>query len=296
MLGFTSILTDILQSLRVNEVALSNLFRRLQCIRVNLGKNTTILTPPGSQADLLTGNSTTSLSPLITFTVFVIAANASGQTLDTATAYTTLSLISLLAEPINGLISSIPLINAANASFNRIEQFLKSDARKDHRLPLQPQRIEITLQAGSATDGIELQNIKHLGSVANSSLLVAQNASFAWSEGGVPAVRNLDLALKRYQICFVIGPVGCGKSTLLKGLLGETPSTQGFVYSNSPDTAFIDQTSWIRNGTIQQNILGISPFEEPWYSDVVHACALESDIAVLPRGHGMPPFFKDSHT
>lgn len=137
---------------------------------------------------------------------------------------------------------AIPLLNAALASFTRIESFLKSDARKDHRLPL----IDPAGQISSIPQGngdIELQSLKSPTAESSSILLVAQNASFAWSEGGVPAIRDLNLVLKRHQLCFVIGPVGCGKSTLLKGLLGETPSSQGFVYSNSPDTAFVDQTS-----------------------------------------------------
>ncbi|KAH6718942.1 putative ATP-binding cassette transporter [Leptodontidium sp. MPI-SDFR-AT-0119] len=269
MLGFSSILTNIIQGLRIAEVKLSNLYRRLLCVRV------------------LFGNSTQILAPLATFTLFVIIASTTGETLNTSSAYTALSLITLLAEPMNTLVMAIPLLNAALASFTRIESFLKSDARKDHRLPL----IDPAGQISSIPQGngdIELQSLKSPTAESSSILLVAQNASFAWSEGGVPAIRDLNLVLKRHQLCFVIGPVGCGKSTLLKGLLGETPSSQGFVYSNSPDTAFVDQTSWVRNGTIQQNILGISPFEEPWYSKVVHACGLEADIAILPKGHSTP--------
>ncbi|KAH7329994.1 putative ATP-binding cassette transporter [Rhexocercosporidium sp. MPI-PUGE-AT-0058] len=269
MLGFSSILTNIIQGLRIAEVKLSNLYRRLLCVRVFLG------------------NSTQVLAPLATFALFVIIANISGQTLNTSSAYTALSLITLLSEPMNTLVMAIPLLNAALASFTRIESFLKSDARKDHRLPL----INTSGQDSSSPPGygdIELQPLKSSSTGSSSTLLVAQNASFAWSEGGISAIRDLNLVLKRHQICFVIGPVGCGKSTLLKGLLGETPSSQGFVYSNSPGTAFVDQTSWVRNGTIQQNILGISPFEEPWYSKVVHACGLEADIAILPKGHATP--------
>ena len=59
------------------------------------------------------------------------------------------------------------------------------------------------------------------------------------------------------------------------------------MYSDLPTTAFVDQTPWVQNGTIQDNILGISSFEEAWYSQVIHACALEVDIANFPRGHGV---------
>jgi ABC-type transport system involved in cytochrome bd biosynthesis fused ATPase/permease subunit len=125
-----------------------------------------------------------------------------------------------------------------------------------------------------------------------SPILITQNASFGWKQeelpfpAGLPAVSDVTFTLTSRQFCFIIGPVGSGKSTLLKGILGETPSSQGFVYSNSPATAFVDQTPWIQNGTIQKNILGQSSFEEPWYSQVVSACALEVDIAKLPKGNG----------
>tara|TARA_R110002060_G_scaffold48163_8_gene59127 strand:+ start:573 stop:1028 length:456 start_codon:yes stop_codon:yes gene_type:complete len=148
------------------------------------------------------------------------------------------------AEPMNTLVLSVPLLNAAMASFTRIQSFLKSDARKDHRLPLTTSTESGQTSTLSSKIGhIELAPLKTSATGSSSTLLVAQHASFAWSEGGVPAVRDLNLALMRHQICFIIGPVGCGKSTLLKGLLGETPSTQGFIYSNAPDTAFVDQTS-----------------------------------------------------
>ncbi|KAK0104754.1 hypothetical protein ONS95_005024 [Cadophora gregata] len=271
MLGFSSILTDVIQGLRVTEVRLSNMFRRLLCVRVFLG------------------NSTSTLAPLATFAIFVIIASTTGQTLNTSSAYTALSLITLLAEPMNTLVLSVPLLNAAMASFTRIQTFLKSDARKDHRLPLvKPLESGKTSSMSIENGDIELEGLKSTTRDSSSTLLLAQNATFAWSEGGVPAIQDLNLIVPRHQICFIIGPVGCGKSTLLKGLLGETPSSQGFIYSDSPDTAFVDQTSWVRNGTIQQNILGISAFEEPWYSKVVHACGLEGDIAILPKGHATP--------
>lgn len=119
-------------------------------------------------------------------------------------------------------------------------------------------------------------------------LVVVQNASFAWKIGGVPAIRDVTFALKRCQFTFVIGPVGSGKSTLLKGLLGETPSSQGFVYSDSMQAAYVDQTPWIRNSTVRDNILGVSIFERSWYHTIVHVCALDKDIAIMAKGDGTP--------
>lgn len=230
-------------------------------------------------------------APFATFAVFVVVAKYTGKQLDTSAAFTALSLVSLLASPMNTLIRSIPELNSANACFKRIQDFLNSDARKDHRIPLGGS-IDFVVSPGSDVELCSLSPTTQ--SRSQNPILYTQNASFGWDSRSGPTVSDVTFSLMRHQFCFIIGPVGSGKSTLLKGLLGETPSTKGFVYSNSTSTAYVDQTPWIQNGTIQQNILGVSSFEEPWYSQVVRACALDVDISKLPRGHGnisLPKFF-----
>ncbi|KAF7960469.1 hypothetical protein EAE96_000149 [Botrytis aclada] len=262
MLGFTDPLTTMVQSLRVKEVYLSQLFRRLLCGRIFLA------------------NSTGIIAPLVTFTVFVISANVTGRTLSTSTAYTSLSLIALLADPMNTLVRTIPQINSAVACFERIQTFMLSDARTDHRLPLGGSQSSDN--TSDSSQGIEL---KDMSAVLNpSAMIIAQNTSFAWSQDALPVINDFSYTLKCSQSLFIIGPVGCGKSTLLKGLLGETPSSKGFIYAKTARTAYVEQSPWIQNGTIQDNILGPSIFDSPWYDQVVRACALEHDIAVLPNG------------
>lgn len=190
----------------------------------------------------------------------------------------------------NTLIRTIPALNSAMACFARIQSFLNSDARKDHRLPLHG---SLPSSGQTSMSDIELevfQDSSESSKGPHSPILITQNASFGWEPEGSPVVSDVSFALTNHHFCFIIGPVGSGKSTLLKGILGETPSSQGFVYSHSQSTAYVGQTPWIQNGTIQQNILGISSFEEPWYNQVVRACALEVDVAKLPKGHGKSIF------
>ena len=80
----------------------------------------------------------------------------------------------------------------------------------------------------------------------------------------------------------IVGPIASGKSPLLKALLGETPSSKGFVYVATREIAFCDQSPFLKNGTVQANILGFSDFDGPWYNAVLHACNLEEDIAGFP--------------
>jgi ATP-binding cassette subfamily C (CFTR/MRP) protein 1 len=200
----------------------------------------------------------------------------------------------------NTLVATIPMLNAAMACFARVESFLKSDARRDDRLPLLgPGESEDDSSSPAGTD-IELETIRPVmpGSKINPGamnvMITTQNASFSWDLDGQPAVFDLSFTLQRHQFCFIIGPVGSGKSTILKGLLGETPASKGFVYQNFQEISFVGQTPWIRNGTIQENILGISLFEETWYNQVVNACGLDGDVSILPKGHGMNTLYISS--
>jgi len=179
------------------------------------------------------------------------------------------------------MIMSIPMLNAAMACFHRIQAFLTSDARKDHRINVE--QAASRQSSDTPTTDIELQTLPIKDDTA---LITIQNASFSWDTDAVPTVMDVTFTVARKQFCFIIGPVGSGKSTLLKGLLGETPSSQGFVYTRFNTVGYVDQTPWIQNGSVQQNILGVSSLDEEWYRQVVYVCALEHDILNMPRGHG----------
>lgn len=86
------------------------------------------------------------------------------------------------------------------------------------------------------------------------------------------------------RLTIVAGPVGCGKSTFLKGLLGETPKISGHVYVPSSQIAYCDQTPWVINGSIRDNIIATTEFDDIWYQRVIHACALDIDIRRMPEG------------
>lgn len=146
----------------------------------------------------------------------------------------------------NTFISTLPELMAAMACFKRIGSYLRSDVRRDHRLPLLSHNDSTAgLVFEESNSGLEMNIIKGSDSSAKrgKAMISAQDASFSWSAGADSVVRNLTFEIQRGQLCFLIGPVGCGKSTLLKGLLGETPSSEGFVYSNASGIAFVDQVS-----------------------------------------------------
>lgn len=194
----------------------------------------------------------------------------------------------------NTLMQAIPHMNSAMACLHRIQSFLISDARKDHRLHLGNQSSQSNRYPSY---GFELEDLAAPeGSKDTKALMIVRDANFSWTSDSSPEVSDVTFTVSQGQFIFIIGPVGSGKSTLLKGLLGETPSSQGFVYTKYNTAAFVDQTPWIQNGTIQQNILGLSSFNEEWYRKVVYVCALEHDISIMPKGSGLLSAFLNETT
>ncbi|KAJ5701344.1 hypothetical protein N7488_008892 [Penicillium malachiteum] len=266
MLGFTDWLARLIQGLRVDELQEAKLLRRLLCFRVFL-------------ANLLG-----TFGPFLTLLVYTTLPSSNGLSADTA--YTALTLISLLSTPVNTLIRSIPQMITALASLGRIQEFLNSDSRLDHRIFFNENSSSSSFELSDPQD-IELSDCHRSSSTSNAQtdIIVARDAGFSWNSSSNFSVHAINISVQPGQFCIVIGPTGCGKSTLLKGILGETPSTKGFLYTSQRHTAFVDQTPWIRNTSFRDNVLGTSVFNEQWYEEVVKACALDQDIQMLQNGH-----------
>ena len=61
------------------------------------------------------------------------------------------------------------------------------------------------------------------------SPVVAQKASFAWTDPEKPTLRELSFRVPEGSMTAVVGAVGSGKSSLLSALLGEMKRTRGTV-------------------------------------------------------------------
>ncbi|GCC18894.1 hypothetical protein chiPu_0018109 [Chiloscyllium punctatum] len=81
----------------------------------------------------------------------------------------------------------------------------------------------------------------------------------------------------------VVGHVGCGKSSLISALLGEMEKLEGSVAIHG-SVAYVPQQAWIRNASLKDNIIFGELLSEQKYQQVLEACALITDLNVLPGG------------
>lgn len=48
--------------------------------------------------------------------------------------------------------------------------------------------------------------------------------------------------------------------------------------------AYVAQTAWIQNGTIEENILFGKPMDRERYKEVIRVCCLEKDLEMMEFG------------
>jgi ATP-binding cassette subfamily C (CFTR/MRP) protein 1 len=229
---------------------------------------------------------------VVTFGVFVaIAAARHDRSILTAQAFTSLSLISLQTTPALTLIQNIPSVVQCLSCFGRIQEYcVRSDGQGF--FDIEPKSKEPPSKHGreKATEMGVLQNTKRDVKNSQPSHIVSfSRESFGWSKSGPTVLNHLDIQIMDSRITIILGPVGSGKSTLLESILGETVALdgKGRTDRNFSTAAYCSQVPWLMNGTIRDNIIGQPgkySVDEEWYSSVLWACGLETDLRGFKEG------------
>eukprot|EP01125_Pyxidicula_operculata_P005095 TRINITY_DN1865_c0_g2_i1.p1 TRINITY_DN1865_c0_g2~~TRINITY_DN1865_c0_g2_i1.p1 ORF type:complete len:1412 (-),score=393.26 TRINITY_DN1865_c0_g2_i1:115-4284(-) len=177
----------------------------------------------------------------------------SGVRLTATVAYTSYSLMNLIRFPFNLLAAAGNLIFTLIASLKRIEKAL-----------LVPDR----------TSYIE----------ENSSLGIRiSDANFKWDTADHTTLSNINLKVRKGDCTIAVGAVGSGKSSLIMSVLGEIPKLSGSVKLLG-SLAYVPQQAWIFNGTVRDNILLGSPFDQQKYERVVYCSGLVTDFTQFSNG------------
>lgn len=204
--------------------------------------------------------------------------------------FTTLLLLKLLTQPLTTLFQAVPTLISALGCIKRIETYACSEERVDKRSHHSSGREQVMEMEKTHISGVAIKSnveidMKPLKENEDKGPAVhVLGAQFGWSAAETPLVRNVTMDLEYGQLTLLVGPAGAGKSTLIKGLLGETPLLEGQAEVSDRAIAFCDQTPWLTNGTIQENILGVSSWDASWYKAVVHACVLDEDLVSMADG------------
>lgn len=173
----------------------------------------------------------------------------------------------------------------AYASLGRIEEYLALEERVDSRqtdVAAFNESANKTILAQEVTGSAEQQLPTY--ALPPNRVIEVLHGFIAVRGAESPALKDITLSIDRGQFAIVTGPTGSGKSTLLKAILGEMDLVSGSMYVESGNSAYCDQTPWVRNASIRDNIIGNSPPDSIWYDTVLVGCDLKRDIEQLPDG------------
>ncbi|KAM0429767.1 hypothetical protein ACHAPT_006373 [Fusarium lateritium] len=265
MMGLGDFFHGLVQSLRVHELKVSARFRWLLVDFVTLAAISSQITP-------------------IVVILSAIYWTKADEGLSVAEAFTSLSLISLVTQPLVAILTSLMQIAGIFGCCGRIQAFLLLEEQKDGRESLEHSpSVEERHSVSEKGLGSPHKEGQSPESAQGSQVVCIQDATFQ-TDDEVVLLKDINLRVLQGTLNMIVGRVGCGKSSLLKAILGELVPTQGHVRADD-SVGYCDQIPWLRNTTIKSNIIGQSPMDEKWFDAVLQLCALDEDMHQLPDGY-----------
>ncbi|KAI0164007.1 ABC multidrug transporter [Xylariaceae sp. FL1272] len=251
--GLKGPVASVIQQLRLDELAAGAKFRR-----------TILFADTCAFSPLL-------LAPSLTFAI-------AQQSLGASQLFTSLSYIIIMLNPLTSLYQSLPHLAGACTCLNRIQAFLESPDRDDTRIIRNALR-PVSKEKDATT--VETSALEH-----DKPIVWAENASFSWLQGQW-ILSNICLDIRPATLTMVVGPVASGKSSFCRALLGEMPYCSGemHVELKASRIGYCDQTPFLSNGTVRDNIVGFSPWDAERYREVIDATMLRADCEALPKKH-----------
>ena len=188
--------------------------------------------------------------------------------------FTILAFVTLSVIPMEMILRSYSGVRNATSCVDRIAVYLAETERRDDRTTREvtPDLVQ--------EKGVSVEEPRDY-TIEVSQAFIAPNGQEE------TAVRNATVSVPHGKLTIAVGPVGSGKTIFLKSLLGEANIVDGSILINKGPIAYCQQTPWLCNETIRENITGQGEVDETWYRSVLNYCYLLDDLEDLPDGDKM---------
>ncbi|XP_061183744.1 multidrug resistance-associated protein 1-like [Saccostrea echinata] len=194
---------------------------------------------------------------LVTFVIFAVYLWLDdSNVMTTKKIFYTISLLGILRGPILHMPHVITALVETSVALKRIQKFLNHE------------EIDESAIQHDGKEGMSIQ---------------MKNASFAWNRQKTPNLKNINIDIPDGGLVAIVGAVGAGKSSLLSAAIGEMEKISGEVCVNG-SIAYVTQQAWIQNNSLKENLLFGKEMNGKNYNKAIDACALRTDLDILPGG------------
>ncbi|KAK1982529.1 ABC multidrug transporter [Colletotrichum cereale] len=286
MMGMTAPLAERIQQQRMKEIERSRAYRKVDT------------------AQMAVGNASLVMTPALTFLFYhFITHRHSGESLDSAKAFTSLSIIALLSYPVAYFVLAVPRFTGSIGCYDRIQEYLSIQDRATQWCEADDDTdSSFGTTISNESEQVELESLlpkstfttsANIGSVTSrvlaaddtaGQLICMNNADFAYSAGATSNILHcISLTVDPGDFLLISGSSGSGKSSLLLSVLGELHQEAGSTFRKSSlGIALCTQEPWLPDLSVRDVIIGPSSLDRNWLSEVIVACDLGQDISQLP--------------
>ncbi|CAG2241571.1 ABC transporter 7,ATP-dependent bile acid permease,Multidrug resistance-associated protein 7,Multidrug resistance-associated protein 1,ABC transporter C family member 8,Canalicular multispecific organic anion transporter 2,Canalicular multispecific organic anion transporter 1,Metal resistance protein YCF1,Multidrug resistance-associated protein 5,ATP-binding cassette sub-family C member Sur [Mytilus edulis] len=171
-------------------------------------------------------------------------------------AFVAMSLFGMLSWNLNVLPHIVNHYVQANVALKRIQAFLNKEELNEEAVTRNPDK---------------------------KYAVTVDNGTFAWNKEDDFSLKDINVHIPEGSFVAIVGSVGSGKSSMLSAILGEMESMSGKVNLKGT-VAYVSQQAWIRNASLQNNILFGKGMNKSEYNDIINATALRTDLDMLSGG------------
>ncbi|KAG8869673.1 hypothetical protein FRB97_000807 [Tulasnella sp. 331] len=250
--------------------------------------------------------------PILAAILSFITYSLSGHDLNAATIFASLQLFNVIRQPLVMLPLAFTISSDAYVAVKRIGTTLLAEELQDDMImdPELPSAIrafgDFAWETSAPVDGVmgkggqgrggrdyaaikakkkaEALAKKEAKERKKSGLPVKTEAEKEKKEDKAPfELRDINIEIERGTLTCIVGTVGSGKSSLLQALIGEMRRIRGEVVFGGT-TSYVPQQPWVQNATVRDNILFGQKEDDDRFDEVIHACALQADLDILPSG------------
>ncbi|KAJ7753347.1 multidrug resistance-associated ABC transporter [Mycena maculata] len=175
---------------------------------------------------------------------------------------------------------------APPSQLKKKKRFFQLRKKPESKLPISSETASAMLEKGDTAD-TEKTEVDSDDTGKHSQTEAVPDLKKDKSEGETEEtpfeLRDVTFRVPRGAFVAVVGSIGSGKSSLLNALIGEMRRTTGNVVFGG-SVAYVSQSAWIMNATLRENIEFGRERDDAKFARVIHACALEQDLEMLPNG------------